>query len=52
MNWQQLLVLGIVLVVAAIFVWRSSDPKKHKHGCGCGCAHGTEDDAGKKKDSP
>ena len=40
------------MAVDAIFVWRSSDPKKHKHGCGCGCAHETEDDAGKKKDSP
>ncbi len=42
MNWQQILALGVVLAVAAIFVWRSSDPKKHKHGCGCGC-HDHED---------
>jgi hypothetical protein len=43
MNWQQLTALGVVLVVAAIFVWRSSDPKKHKHGCNCGCAHEDEE---------
>jgi hypothetical protein len=51
MNWQQLLVLGIVLAVAAIFVWRSSDPKKHKHGCGCGCAQANDDATEAKKDT-
>jgi hypothetical protein len=47
MNWQQLLVLGVVLAVAAVFIWRGSDPRKHKHGPGCGCDHAPEDE-GKK----
>jgi hypothetical protein len=51
MNWQQFLALGLVLAVAAIFVWRSSDPKKHRHGCGCGCAH-EDDESAKEKNIP
>jgi hypothetical protein len=41
MNWQQLVPIGVVLGVAAIFVWRASSPK-HGHGCNCGCAHADE----------
>jgi F0F1-type ATP synthase assembly protein I len=48
MNWQNILVLVIVLGVATFFVWRSSGTKKHNHGCNCGCAQ--EDDAGPQKD--
>jgi hypothetical protein len=39
MNWQQLLALGVVLAVAVIFIWRSSDPRKDGPGCHCGCEH-------------
>ncbi len=48
MNWQQFLPLLIVLGVGAIFVWRSSSPKKHEHGANCGCDH--EHDSEKPKD--
>jgi len=51
MNWQQFLPLLMVLGVGAVFVWRSSSPKKHDHDCGCGCdreheAHQPKDKAG------
>jgi len=45
MNWQQFLPLFIVLVVAVIFVWRSSGGKKTGCGSNCGCSH----DHGSKK---
>ncbi len=48
MNWQQFLPLLIVLGVGAIFVWRSSSPKKHEHSANCGCDH--EHDTEKPKD--
>ena len=48
MNWQQFLPLLIVLGVGAIFVWRSSSPKKHEHSANCGCDH--ERDTEKPKD--
>jgi len=48
MNWQQFLTLLIVLGVGAIFVWRSSSPKKHEHSANCGCDH--EHDSDKPKD--
>ena len=49
MNWQQLLALGLVLAVAAIFIWRGSDPQKHKNGCGSGCEPEAEDENHGKK---
>jgi hypothetical protein len=49
MSWQQILALGIVMAVAVIFVWRSSDPEKHKHGCGCGCHHDHDEKTGGEK---
>jgi hypothetical protein len=52
MNWQQILTLGIVLAVAVIFVWRSSNPSGHKHGCNCGCDHGEDESGQNKKNSP
>jgi hypothetical protein len=45
MNWQQFLPLFIVLVVAVIFVWRSSSSKQTGCGSNCGCSH----DHGSKK---
>ena len=50
MNWQQFIPLIIVLAVGAIFVWRSSSPKKHEHDCHCDCHEHEpkpEDPAGK-----
>jgi len=38
MNWQQFLLLAIILVAAVLFVWRSSG-KKTGAGCKCGGAH-------------
>lgn len=38
MNWQAILALVIVTVVAGILVWQASSPK-HRHSCKCGCAH-------------
>ncbi len=49
MNWQQIIALGLVLVVAAVFVWRSADPKKHKHGHNCGCPHEDDESTEEKK---
>lgn len=40
MTWPELLLLGVVLGVAVIFVWRSSGAKKSDGGCECcGCSH-------------
>ena len=41
--------LMIVLGLGAIFVWRSSSPKKHGRGCNCGCEHENHDETGKDK---
>ncbi|HEY5041969.1 MAG TPA: FeoB-associated Cys-rich membrane protein [Verrucomicrobiae bacterium] len=46
MNWQQFLILAIVLAVVVFSVWRSSSKKS---GCGCGCAHDHETGAKKEK---
>jgi len=48
MSWQQFLPLMMVLGVAVVFVWRSSDPKKHDHGCNCGCPHDHKDEEHKE----
>lgn len=47
MNWQQFLLLAVILVAAVLFVWRSSGKKTGDCGCKCGCAH--EPDAHAKK---
>ena len=47
MNWQQFLLLVIILVAVVLFVWRSSG-KKAGGGCNCGCSH--EPDPGVKKE--
>jgi hypothetical protein len=40
MNWQQLILLAVVLAVAVVFVWRSSGAKKSDGGCDCcDCSH-------------
>jgi len=49
MNWQSFLPLVIVLGVGAIFVWRSSSPKKHEHNCHCGCTHEDQPDTKKEE---
>jgi hypothetical protein len=50
MTLPQLLLLGAVLGVAVIFVWRSSGAKKSDGGCECcGCAH---EDGSKHGSSP
>ena len=49
MPWQQFLPLLIVLGVGAIFVWRSSSPKKHEHSDHCGCGHEHEPENPKDK---
>ena len=51
MSWQQFLPLLIVLGVGAIFVWRSSSPKKHDHdhSCHCGCDHEHDTETKKEK---
>ena len=49
MSWQQFLPLLIVLGVGAIFVWRSSSPKKHEHNCNCGCDHEHDSEPKKEK---
>jgi hypothetical protein len=50
MNWQQFLPLFIVLVVAVIFVWRSSGSKETDCDGHCGCSHHHHDsEAGKDK---
>jgi hypothetical protein len=46
MNWQQFLLVVIVLFAAALFVWRSSGKKTG--GCKCGCEH-APDAHGKKE---
>ena len=48
MNWQQFLLVGIVLLAAALLVWRSSGKKAG--GCKCGCEHASDAHA-KKQDS-
>lgn len=45
MNWQQFLLVVVVLFAAALFVWRSSGKKTG--GCKCGCEHG-HDHSGKE----
>jgi hypothetical protein len=40
MNWQQLILLAVVLAVAVVFVWRSSGAKKSDGSCDCcDCGH-------------
>ena len=52
MNWQQFLLLSVVLAVAVVFVWRSSGSKKSDEGCSCcGCHHEHDAAADKKKSS-
>lgn len=46
MNWQQFLILAIVLGVVVFSVWRGSTKKS---GCGCGCAHNHDAEAKKEK---
>jgi hypothetical protein len=47
MTWPELLLLGAVLGVAVVFVWRSSGAKKSDGGCECcGCSHGHEGEHG------
>jgi len=52
MSWQQFLPVLMVLGVGAIFVWRSSSPKKHDHSCNCGCEHEVETETKKEKVTP
>ncbi len=52
MNWQQFLPLAIVLGVGAVFVWRSSGPKKHEHSADCGCVHEEKTPAEKQNKLP
>jgi hypothetical protein len=51
MNWQQFLLLAVILVAAVLFVWRSSGKKAGDCGCKCGCSH-TPDAGAKKEDAP
>jgi hypothetical protein len=51
MNWQQFLQLLIVLGVGAIFVWRSSSPKKHEHSANCGCSPEDKTETKKENDA-
>jgi hypothetical protein len=48
MKWQPLLSLGLVVVAAALLIWRSSGKKSGNCGCKCGCAH--EPEAAPKKE--
>jgi hypothetical protein len=45
MNWQQILILAIIVGAAVLLVWRGSG-KQSGGGCKCGCSH----DAGPVKE--
>lgn len=51
MTWSQFLPVVIVLGMGAIFVWRSSSPKKHEHSDHCGCGHDHGPDPKNQKDN-
>ena len=48
MNWQQFLLLAIILGAAVLFIWRSSGKKAGECGCKRGCAHEPEPRARKE----
>ena len=48
MNWQQFLLLAIVLVAVVMFVWRSSGKKSGGCGGKCSCSHDHNSEAKKE----